>query len=138
MIHCISGRMDTKIQQELKLREYKKRTLENQTLAERAQLATQYSQEARELRETIMYDLGKQWYDVHKDRRQRQADQQSDKYVVKFPTKRSDQVRQQTKYNSEVSILAGIQRYVGMPAAPDINGARPSELDDDFAAMKVC
>ncbi|GAB7357029.1 hypothetical protein MBLNU459_g7855t1 [Dothideomycetes sp. NU459] len=137
MVYCISSRMETKIQQELKLREYKKRALEIQTLAERAQLATQFSQEARETRENIMYDLGKQWYDVHKDRRQRQADQLADKYVVKFPTKRSDQVRQQTKYNGEVSILAGVQRYVGMPAAPDINGARPSELDDDFAAMKI-
>jgi hypothetical protein len=57
--------------------------------------------------------------------------------VHRFPTRRSQQVAQQTAYNTEVSILAGIAKHVGFPAAPDVAGARPSEIEDDFQIMGV-
>ncbi|CAD0095854.1 unnamed protein product [Aureobasidium vineae] len=136
MLQCITARRDTKIQQEITLHRYKLGTLRNQVLAERAQLHTQYFQEARELRDSLLEQLGKQWYDIQKERRQFQADQQ-DQYSYKFPTKRSDQVRNQEKYNREVSILSGMAKYRGFPAAPDIQGARTNELDDDFKAMHI-
>lgn len=136
MLQCITARRDLKIQQEIKLHHYKLGTLRNQVLAERAQLHTQYFQEARELRDTLLEQLGKQWYDIQKERRQFQAEQQ-DNYSYKFPTKRSDQVRNQEKYNREVSILSGMAKYRGFPAAPDIHGARTNELDDDFKAMHI-
>ncbi|THX38644.1 hypothetical protein D6D10_04906 [Aureobasidium pullulans] len=136
MLQCITARRDTKIQQEFTLHRYKLGTLRNQVLAERAQLHTQYFQEARELRDSLLEQLGKQWYDIQKERRQFQADQQ-DNYSYKFPTKRSDQVRNQEKYNREVSILSGMAKYRGFPAAPDIHGARTNELDDDFKAMQI-
>ncbi|KAI4828159.1 hypothetical protein E4T44_09800 [Aureobasidium sp. EXF-8845] len=136
MLQCITARRDTKIQQEMTLHRYKLGTLRNQILAERAQLHTQYFQEARELRDSLLEQLGKQWYDIQKERRQFQADQQ-DQYSYKFPTKRSDQVRNQEKYNREVSILSGMAKYRGFPAAPDIHGARTNELDDDFKAMHI-
>ncbi|KAI5238316.1 hypothetical protein E4T43_07525 [Aureobasidium subglaciale] len=136
MLQCITARRDTKIQQEITLHRYKLGTLRNQVLAERAQLHTQYFQEARELRDSLLEQLGKQWYDIQKERRQFQADQQ-DNYSYKFPTKRSDQVRNQEKYNREVSILSGMAKYRGFPAAPDIQGARNTELDDDFKAMHI-
>ena len=136
MLQCITARRDTKIQQEMTLHRYKLGTLRNQILAERAQLHTQYFQEARELRDSLLEQLGKQWYDIQKERRQFQADQQ-DQYSYKFPTKRSDQVRNQEKYNREVSILSGMAKYRGFPAAPDIQGARTNELDDDFKAMHI-
>jgi hypothetical protein len=44
---------------------------------------------------------------------------------------------QQASYNLEVSILSGIAKHVGFPAAPTIEGARASEIDDDFKAMGV-
>ncbi|KAH0166259.1 hypothetical protein KCU67_g4382, partial [Aureobasidium melanogenum] len=136
MLQCITARRDTKIQQEITLHRYKLGTLRTQVLAERAQLHTQYFQEARELRDSLLEQLGKQWYDIQKERRQFQADQQ-DQYSYKFPTKRSDQVRNQEKYNREVSILSGMAKYRGFPAAPDIQGARTNELDDDFKAMHI-
>ncbi|CAD0021380.1 unnamed protein product [Aureobasidium pullulans] len=110
MLQCITARRDTKIQQEFTLHRYKLGTLRNQVLAERAQLHTQYFQEARELRDSLLEQLGKQWYDIQKERRQFQADQQ-DNYSYKFPTKRSDQVRNQEKYNRE-------QNSVHMHSAP--------------------
>ena len=54
-----------------------------------------------------------------------------------MPTTRSAQISQQIAYNTEVSVLAGIAKYVGFPAAPDINGANKTDLDDDFKSMGV-
>ncbi|KAF2147771.1 hypothetical protein K461DRAFT_72051 [Myriangium duriaei CBS 260.36] len=135
-LQAVTDRRDTKIQQEMKLHQYKKQALRNQTLGNRSQLLSQYLQEAREIREDILYDLGKQWYDVQKERRAAQSEE-LEQYIQKFPTKRSEQVRQQTKYNTEVSILSGVAKYVGFPAAPEISTVRPQELDDDMKAMKI-
>lgn len=135
-MQCISARRDTKIQQEYARLRYKTQALQNQTLAEHAQLHTQFFQEARETRDDRLAELGSMWYDIQKERRQFQADE-TDKYTYKFPTKFSDQIRNQANYNKEVSIVSGIQRYVGFPAAPEIHGARPHESDQDLKAMRV-
>lgn len=136
MLQTITTRRDTKIAQEYRLHHYKLQALRNKTIAERSQLHSQYFQEARDIREEILYELGEQWYKIQKERRHLQADE-GDRYMFKFPAKRSDQVRQQAKYNQEVSILSGVAKYLGFPAAPEINGARENELDDDLKAMKV-
>jgi hypothetical protein len=57
--------------------------------------------------------------------------------MIRLPEKRSDQIRHQTAYNLEVSILSGVAKYVGFPAAPDISTARSTDVDDDLRAMKV-
>lgn len=137
MLQCLTARRDQKLNAEVKLHQYKKQVLRTQTIAGRSQLHSQYFQEAREIRDDILYDLGKQWYDIQKARRAPSADELH-RYTYKFPTKRSDQLRQQAKYNLEVSVLAGVAKHVGFPAAPEIQGARTQELDDDFKAMKVC
>lgn len=135
-LQSISERRDTKIQQEMRLLQYKKQALRNLTLGNRSQLLSQYLQEAREIREDILYNLGKQWYDIQKERRGAQAEELV-QYTQKFPTKRSEQVRQQAKYNTEVSILSGVAKYVGFPAAPEISSVRANELEDDLKAMKI-
>lgn len=135
-LQAVTDRRDTKIQQEMKLLQYQKQSLKNQTLGNRAQLLSQYLQEAREIRDDILYKLGQQWYEIQKERRVAQAEE-LEQYTQTFPTRRSEQVRQQAKYNTEVSILSGVAKYVGFPAAPEITPARPSDMDDDLRAMKV-
>ncbi|PSK42167.1 hypothetical protein B9Z65_4081 [Elsinoe australis] len=135
-LQAVTARRDTKIQQEMKLHEYKKETLRRSTLASRAQLLSQYMQDAREVRERILYELGKQWYDIQKERRAMQADE-LDSFGQVFSTKRSVQVRQQAKYNTEVSILSGIAKYVGFPAAPEIVGMPPKDIHDDMKAIRA-
>lgn len=135
-LQAVTARRDTKIQQEMKLHEYKKETLRHSTLASRAQLLSQYMQDAREVRERILYELGKQWYDIQKERRAMQADD-LDSFGQVFSTKRSVQVRQQAKYNTEVSILSGIAKYVGFPAAPEIVGMPPKDIHDDMKAIRA-
>ena len=37
----------------------------------------------------------------------------------------------------EVAILAGIAKYIGFPAAPEVKGAAPNEMQADLEAMGV-
>ena len=116
---------------------YKLRCIRERTLGERSQLHSQYYQEARELREEVLYKLGEDWYAIQKERRQSHQEK-DDAFIYKFPSKRSVQIRQQAKYNQEVSVLSGMAKYVGFPAAPYINGVDGDSLEDDLKAMKVC
>ena len=51
--------------------------------------------------------------------------------------KRLDLVAQQTAYNTEVSILSGMAKHVGFPAAPEIMGATQSEIEEDLKSLGV-
>lgn len=135
MIQCIDERRAGKIAYENQLREYKKKCLERTTVAERHQLHSQYFQTVRDLREDILADCNQRIYDLQRGRRQLGVDETE--YSLRLPEKRSEQIRQQTAYNLEVSILSGVAKYVGFPAAPEIQPARSSEIDDDLRAMKV-
>jgi len=115
---------------------YRIQAVRERTLGERAQLHSQYFQTARELRENMLYALGEDWYGIQKERRQ-QHQEGEERYLYKLPSKKSAQIRQQAKYNQEVSVLSGIAKYVGFPAAPNITGAEGSGLEDDFKAMRV-
>jgi hypothetical protein len=43
----------------------------------------------------------------------------------------------QLAYNTEVSILSGVAKYIGFPAAPPMAAATPAESDLDFEKMSV-
>jgi hypothetical protein len=136
-IACIDARYTKQATETRALRKFKLESLRRSTLAERSQLHSQYFQHARELRETVMSKLGEDWYNIQKERRQ--ANQSNDEpYMFKFPAKKSVQIRQQAKYNQEVSVLSGVAKYVGFPAAPDITGAEGDALESDLKMMKVC
>jgi len=136
-LRCVTERRDLKIAQQKKLCHYKQQTLRRQTIANRSQLHSQYFQEAREIRESLIYDLGKQLYDIQKEMRLAQADA-LDKYTYKFRSRKRQKFKQQEQYNAEVSILAGMAKHVGFPAAPELPAARHKEQEADLAAMKVC
>ena len=87
------------------------------------------------MREEILSDCNQRIYELQRGRRQLGVEEIE--YSLRLPEKRSDQIRHQAAYNLEVSILAGVAKYVGFPAAPEIKAARPSEIDDDLRAMKV-
>jgi hypothetical protein len=36
-----------------------------------------------------------------------------------------------------VSVMSGVAKYVGFPAAPSLSVARPSEIEEDFEKMGV-
>ncbi|KXL46955.1 hypothetical protein M433DRAFT_3597 [Acidomyces richmondensis BFW] len=135
-VACVDARRTKQIREANAYYSYRLKCIRERTLGERAQLHSQYFQEVRRLRDKFLYELGEDWYNIQKERRQ-QHQEEDDKYIFEFPTKRSAQIRQQAQYNQEISVLSGIGMYVGFPAAPDIKGAEGASLEDDLKSMKV-
>jgi hypothetical protein len=135
MMKSIDERRAEKIAYEKQLLRYKRENLERKTTAERHQLHSQYFQTVRDARDQILAECNKRVFELQRGRRQLGVDEVD--YIMKLPEKRSDQIRHQAAYNLEVSVLSGVAKYVGFPAAPDIRPARTTEIDNDLRAMKV-
>ena len=135
MRQCLDARRDEKIHLEQVSLYYKQKTLENAVLARRAQLHSQYFQEARAIREKHIENLNEVFCKIQRERRQMQTREPQFGYV--FEQKRSKQILQQTAYNKEVSLLSGIAKYVGFPGAPEMPTAHQDEMDEDFKIMQV-
>lgn len=133
---CIDDRRAKQVREAKAFYSYRMQAVRERTLGERAQLHSQYFQTARELRENMLYELGEDWYGIQKERRQ-QHQEGEERFLYKLPSKKSAQIKQQAKYNQEVSVLSGVAKYVGFPAAPNISGVEGSGLEDDFKAMRV-
>ncbi|KAB5530439.1 Sds3-like-domain-containing protein [Coniochaeta sp. 2T2.1] len=133
MLACIDARRDERVrlsQIELQLR---MDLLKRKAVAERAQIMTQYHQGIRASRERVLEDLGREWYEIQHERR-RAANNIPD-FGIRFPASKKETVRQAVAYNKEVSILSGVAKYAGFPAAPDIRGANADEVEGDFEAI---
>lgn len=133
MMECIDARRDARIRVADNLRQLEMESLQRTAVARRSQILTQYQQDVRIIRENKLHQLGEQWYKIQHDRRS-YAGSVPD-YALKFPTRRSQQIQNQVAYSSEVSILSGIAKYVGFPAAPKMAAATAAELEDDFERM---
>lgn len=134
-IECVQQHRDAKIKYEATLYRYRMKALLNKSLAERAQAHSTYFQRARDVRERHSSLVSKQFYAIQHDRFK--TDELSPHHTIPFPTRRSQQIAHQAAYNQEVSVMAGVAKYVGFPAAPTLAGARPTELEDDLEKMGV-
>ena len=130
----IDKHLEDKIQHEQTLLKYKLMSLQQKSIAEKAQIHSQYMQSVREIRERTLEQLQKESYQLQRERRHVEGDVPDYSYL--FNPNRAEQIAQQTAYNTEVSILSGIAKYVGFPAAPEITGARPNEIEEDLQAMR--
>ena len=135
MMQCIDARRDDRLRVGEKLREFELETLKNYAVARRSQILVQYQQDVRDIREKKLEQLGKQWYEIQHDRRS-YAGSVPD-YALKFTTRRSQQVMNQVAYSNEVSILSGVAKYVGFPAAPPMASTTAAELEEDLEKMGV-
>lgn len=135
MVQCVNERRAEKLVYERRLFDYKQKCLNTRTVAERHQLHSQYFQTVREIREKYISECNQRIYQLQRGRRQLGVEEID--YAYHFPEKRSQQIHHQTAYNLEVSVLSGVAKYVGFPAAPDITPARPTDVDDDLRAMKI-
>ena len=135
MMQCIDARYENQIQLEDKLIGYKLKTLEVQTIAERSQIHSQYYQTVRDLREQMLDTIGAEIFRLQKERRQTPGEEPEYNYL--YEPNRPQQIIRQTKVNQEVSLLGGIKKYHGFPAAPRLNGLRGNEIEDDMRAMRV-
>jgi len=136
MVECIDHRRDEKIAQAKIRLQYKLECLQRKSIAERAIAHSQYMQTVRDTRDKILEQANKEWYHIQRERRScDEEDQQI--YLYQFSTHRPHQIARQIAYNKEVSILSGIAKYRGFPAAPEIAGAKPNEIDEDLKKMGV-
>jgi hypothetical protein len=127
---------DEKFEVEQKLLVYKVGALKNKSVAERSQIHSQFFQTVRDIRERHLERISEHFYRIQRDRFK--ADSTVPNYTIPFPERRSQQILQQTAYNKEVSILSGVAKYVGFPAAPELAPSKQKDLEDDMQKMGVC
>lgn len=135
-VACVDARLQKQRSEAHAFKNYQFRSIRERSLGERSQLHSQYYQTVREVREEVLYKLGEDWHAIQKERRQSHQEQ-DDAHIFRFPTDKRVQKRNQAKYNQEVSVLSGVAKWVGFPAAPDTNGVDGDTFEDDMKAMKV-
>ncbi|KAL7628003.1 hypothetical protein AAE478_002199 [Parahypoxylon ruwenzoriense] len=133
MMQCIDARRDERIRVANRELELSIEALDRWAVAKRSQVHSQFFQSVRESRETILAELGQQWYEIQHERR-KQANTVPE-FGLRFPPSSAQRIKNAIAYNKEVSILSGVAKYEGMPAAPEMKGATMQELDDDLEAM---
>ncbi|TID16899.1 hypothetical protein E6O75_ATG09665 [Venturia nashicola] len=134
-LQCINARRDEKIRYENVKYKYDKQAISNKTVAERTQLHSQYFQEVRETRNRWIEKCYSDLHALQQDRRQWGAHQTNYNYL--YNPKRAQLLQQQLAYNTEVSILSGVAKHVGFPAAPDLSSMEADDIDADFRAMMI-
>lgn len=134
-LDCVRRHRDKKITYEHTLFQYRLQSLLTRSLADRASLHSTYFQRIRDTRERHATAVSKQFYAIQHDRFK--TEELGAHHYIPFPTRRSQQIAQQTAYNQEVSVMAGVAKYVGFPAAPSLSAARTTEMDEDFDKMGV-
>lgn len=92
-------------------------------------------QRVRQLRNDHLEKASEEWYQIQRERRNFDVDEETP--LNSFAGERSQLVAAQIAYNTEVSILSGIAKYVGFPAAPELRGVSTTEMDDDLRKMGV-
>ncbi|EXJ88386.1 hypothetical protein A1O1_05316 [Capronia coronata CBS 617.96] len=126
---------DEKFEVEQKLLVYKIGALKTRAVAERSQIHSQYFQTVRDIREKYLERISEHFYRIQRDRFK--TDSTIPSFTIPYPERRSQQILQQTAYNKEVSILSGIAKYVGFPAAPELAASKQKDVEDDIQKMGI-
>ncbi|KHO00131.1 Sds3-like protein [Metarhizium album ARSEF 1941] len=133
MKQCLDDRFDKRVREINHELVFRIEAHERRAVAVRAQVWSQYFQAVREKREAVLESLNRQWYEVQTARRTAHS---LPDYGLLFPKDPVQRVRNAVAYNTEVSTLAGIAKYEGFPAGPELKGASVAEVDADFAAIE--
>lgn len=136
-VRCVDERLEKQQNQAYANHHYRSTATRERVLGERVGMHSQYFQRIREVRETTLEELNREWAGIHSERREQGQDKNDALYTYKYPTKRSSQVKQQAAYNHEVAILSGVAKYVGFPSAPEIAAVTAETRDEDMRAMRV-
>jgi hypothetical protein len=126
---------DDKFDIEQKLLVHRVGALKRKSVAERAEIHSSYFQTVRDLREKHLEKISEHFHRIQRERFK--TENPIPNYTIPFSKDRAQQVSHQLAYNKEVSILSGVAKYVGFPAAPELSNIRPSELDQDMTKMGV-
>ncbi|KAF3909047.1 hypothetical protein ABW21_db0201673 [Orbilia brochopaga] len=133
MSQAIETHKKEKIEKANILLNFQLETAEQERIANRSAIWSQYHQDIRETRDKSFSDANKLWWAIHRERRA--ADTSVSDYVYKIPKAVSTQINHRSRYNAEVSLLAGIAKNVGFPAVPTMAAATTDEVRADLEAM---
>jgi len=134
MKQCLDDRLNERLRQIEKEHELEIKAHERLAVARRAEVWGNFYQHVREKREEVLEALNEEWYGIQNRRRSAHSVQD---YGIQYPATAAQRTRNAVAYNTEVSILSGIAKHRGFPAAPAMRGASAQEIDDDFEAIKV-
>jgi hypothetical protein len=134
MKQCLDDRLNQKLREMNTELKFRTTAHQKAMVAQRAQVWGQYFQGIRERREHALEQLNKEWYEVQTARRGAHS---LPDYGLLFPKDPAQHIRNAVSYNTEVSALAGMAKYQGFPAGPEMRGVSQSELMDDLTAMDV-
>ncbi|KAK5087883.1 hypothetical protein LTR05_002098 [Lithohypha guttulata] len=132
---CVDKWTEEKQDVEQKRLVFRVESLKRESVARRSQIHSAYLQTVRDIRERHMENMAEHFYRIQRERFR--AAKVTPTYTIPFPDKKIDQVIQQTAYNKEVSILSGVAKYVGFPAAPALAATSSSDLDSDLQKMGI-
>lgn len=132
---CVDKWTENKQEIEQRRLVYRIESLKKESVGRRSQIHSAYFQTIRDVRERHLENMAEHFYRIQRERFK--STKTTAVYTIPFPEKKIDQVTQQTAYNKEVSILSGVAKYVGFPAAPDLQPTPNSELDTDLQKMGV-
>ncbi|KAK9237310.1 Sds3-like-domain-containing protein [Lipomyces kononenkoae] len=124
---------DKKIQLADAHRKYRRRCIENQTRSYRTHIHQQLYNKHASLRAAMIQETTETWYKVNRERRA--MDTLVPFYGYRIPEKRSVIYRQRQAQYNEIALLAGIAKYIGFPAAPEIKSATADEVAEDMEAL---
>lgn len=103
-------------------------------VARRAIIWGQFYQGIREARERMLSELNKERHETQSARRN---PHRAPDYALLFPPAPAQRTRNAVAYNTEVSILSGMAKHIGFPAAPPMRGASVGEIEEDIEAIRV-
>lgn len=134
MKKCIDDRLNKRLHEINTEFDFRMQAHERRAVAQRAQIWSQFYQAMREKREQALERLNQQWYEVQSARRSAHS---LPDYGLLFPKDPTQRVRIAIAYNTEVSTLAGLAKFEGFPAGPELKGASTAEVEADFSAINV-
>ena len=136
MVRSISAQRLERVELARTTLQYKVTALKTKSVAGRVQLHSQYAQTVRELRDEALRCANRTCYQLQQERRR--MDREGEGRASHLLISRPELVAQQSAYNLEVSILSGIAKHVGFPAAPEMEAATTDERMADLRKMGVC
>jgi len=133
-MRCVDERRNQKVKHEDTLLQYNMQALGVKTVAERQQLHSQYFQDVRQLRDDSFDSCYKELYALQRDRRNFFTEPTD---PMLYNPNRAEQIRIHTNINHEISLLAGIAKHVGFPAAPEMSALLKNDAQLDLQSMGV-
>lgn len=94
---------------------------------------SQFAQDRQKLRAKLLSKTSAEWFQIHREKRVLDITVPEYGYIIS--ERKSQQIKHRREREAEVSVLAGLKKSVGFPAAPSISIASTKEIESDLIEM---